>query len=305
MKPNIVMIHRGIASYLRPNIERVLTVIPNCNFWLIGDEKNRGMAAELKINFEIMDDFLPQPDYKYEHHSFNSFGFEKFCIDRWIVLNKFMKKQNIKEALYLDSDVLVLSNKILDVFYDDQYDLIKDSNLVVMPCCIFLKQKVAKLFADYILELYSLDSAKKLEILKSISDRLTLSPSGGGLPILGPNGEKLNIYISDMYLIGDFSDKWSRLRTRSEPSKPLPLPINIKNVSFDLPHSSKDSATHKNLLLKSKAQELKGKILILKEKKYFLDEKEVPFLHLQGYSKNWQRKILININKNENINLNF
>tara|TARA_Y100000361_G_C11126398_1_gene326236 strand:- start:83 stop:862 length:780 start_codon:yes stop_codon:yes gene_type:complete len=259
--------------------------MPNCNFWLIGDKSNKKNAESLGIKFETINNLSTSIDYDYQHQSKNGADYEKFCIDRWIILHNFIAKTKIKEALYLDSDTLILSDKILDVFYDTKYDLIKENSLVTMPCVIFFKEKAIRLFKDYILKLYSLSTQEKITVLKSISDRV--------------QQDKNRFHISDMYLIGDFANKWSRLRTLNNPG-PLEPEINIKNVFFN-----KENNEHRGLICHYTAKQLKQKTLKYKEKSYFHQDKEVPFLHLQGESKDWQPEILKQINNEQDINLDF
>lgn len=325
------MIHRGAAPYLRPNIERVLAVIPNCNFWLIGDEKNRATAEELKINFERYDKFSGIPDSDFVNYSpapwkqWSRFRFEKFCIDRWIILHKFMENRGIQEALYLDSDVLVLSDKTLDVFYDNKYDLIKDSNIVSVPFLCFWKQSAIKYFANYILELYSLTQEEKFAVLREIADvarqKTYFQLKKIGMETMAQRiHDRKDIHISDMQLIGDFSNS-EKVRDKPimkykgegrceyvrEPSTPKNLPITIKNVCFANSYNNyRQDPLYKNLILPSQAFQLQGmgcKKLTLKEGAYFYNDKEVPFLHLQGGCKEWQHDILKSINNKKDITL--
>ncbi|TWR27561.1 hypothetical protein FPZ43_13910 [Mucilaginibacter pallidiroseus] len=49
-------------------------------------------------------------DGLYEHHSKNSFFFEKTCFDRWFMINAMVKALNIDWFFYADSDVLIVEN---------------------------------------------------------------------------------------------------------------------------------------------------------------------------------------------------
>lgn len=57
----------------------------------------------------ISDYFLYAKNFEkiYTHMSVNSFDFEKFCIDRWLIILEYIEKHNINTFWHIDSDVLL------------------------------------------------------------------------------------------------------------------------------------------------------------------------------------------------------
>ena len=253
---NIILIHRGDAFFLKNNILKILELNENANIYLIGDESNKYIEQELnyKIKHIFINNCLDENDtnYNYRHYSTNNKDYEKFCIDRWIILYKLMNIYNLDEVFYLDSDVLILSNDIFSHFYDLNYDLVCQSHLAVMPCCIFFKKNILELFVKYLYNLYSLDD---LNLYNTLMQIYNITNAGNDL------------HISDMLLIGDFKCNY----INNEIYK-------IKGVSFNYNEES-------NVYINDNLINITNHNIIYKNNNYYINNSKILNFHFQGYAK--------------------
>jgi hypothetical protein len=104
----VVIIHRGDSAYLPAAIFQLQHTNPKSEIYLIGDEGNK-RYDELLSHVDIRQFSKSADQFKniYKHFSTNGYEFELICIQRWYILNDFLKKKNIERCLYIDSDVLV------------------------------------------------------------------------------------------------------------------------------------------------------------------------------------------------------
>lgn len=75
---------------------------------LIGDETNRRFGR--LVNHHLIDDYWKQAaafGEVYEHHSSNPAPFERFCFQRWFVLQEFVESRGIDRFAYVDTDTMV------------------------------------------------------------------------------------------------------------------------------------------------------------------------------------------------------
>jgi hypothetical protein len=104
----IVIIHRGDSEYLPATIFQLRYSNPKCAIHLLGDDGNtryRQLVSHHKIS--DYNDSAEKFKTVYKHFSTNGYEFELVCIQRWYILNEFLKKNKIERCLYIDSDVLV------------------------------------------------------------------------------------------------------------------------------------------------------------------------------------------------------
>jgi hypothetical protein len=106
----IIFIHNGNHSYLKYSLRQAKFFNPDSPIYLIGDTKND------KFNFlshhYIKDYFTEAREFEsiYKHMSTNAYDTELFCFQRWFILKEFVKRNNIDNFLYLDSDILLYCN---------------------------------------------------------------------------------------------------------------------------------------------------------------------------------------------------
>ena len=110
----IVFIHRGCPDYLKITLAKVRQYNPYSPLILLGDSSNAHLVQEIPgLECETIrcDDGDSAKFAKvYQHQSLLKEEFERFCIQRWILLRDLVHRRNWKRLLHLDSDVLLYSD---------------------------------------------------------------------------------------------------------------------------------------------------------------------------------------------------
>jgi hypothetical protein len=117
----VIIIHKGNPSYLPTVIQQAKKF--NSNVFLIGDNSNKKLVDSK--------DFCPIDSCSsratefskiYSHLSTNGYDIELFCFQRWLILEEFMRAQEIRRCLYIDSDVLLYANAENEIIKYEQFD---------------------------------------------------------------------------------------------------------------------------------------------------------------------------------------
>ena len=88
----------------------------------------------------------------YRHFHPGHLGDERRCIERWVYLREFLKKQKIEEFLFLDSDMLLFCD-VGEIFSKSRgYDA-AGAPMFWAFCC-FLKKNIVADFTDWIFQQY-------------------------------------------------------------------------------------------------------------------------------------------------------
>lgn len=112
----IIFDYIGPSFYLRYALENAKKFNPNSRIILLGEDVS---------NIPDFVEYYPISEYNksalkfrkvYKHMSNNTESVERFCFERWFVINEFVKKHKIKKFLTCDSDVLLFEN-ITNDFY--------------------------------------------------------------------------------------------------------------------------------------------------------------------------------------------
>ena len=74
---------------------------------LLGDQSNRHYRGLEHVPIRDFASAVPRLRDIYVHISSNTAEFEFFCLARWLVMEEFARRQELREFLYLDSDVLI------------------------------------------------------------------------------------------------------------------------------------------------------------------------------------------------------
>jgi hypothetical protein len=107
MQP-IIFIHNRNNDYLPISLWKVRQSNPDSEIILIGDGQNAHFSAIVK--------HVHKKDYsvaanafakKFKNFSTNPFDFELICLQRWMILEEYLKANQIENCLYIDSDVLL------------------------------------------------------------------------------------------------------------------------------------------------------------------------------------------------------
>ena len=109
----IVIVHRGRQGYVKACIKKAKLHNSNSEIILVGDASNSDLTP---YHFNI--DCKQSPIVKdvmsfrkiYAHNSGLSSRFERFCIERWLLVRNLMHHLNIDKCCAIDSDVLIFSD---------------------------------------------------------------------------------------------------------------------------------------------------------------------------------------------------
>lgn len=108
MSLNIFFIHKGYNDYLEYSLHQAYFTNPTANIYLLGDKHNN--KFKFLDHYNIIDNIDNNFDDWYVHMSTNKYDFEKICIERWYILNYFVKKKKLSDVYVFDSDVLLYSD---------------------------------------------------------------------------------------------------------------------------------------------------------------------------------------------------
>jgi len=115
----IVFVHKGDSWYLPFALYQAAGRKQEQPVFLLGG----GQRPWRGITQVSLDEFEAMPSVRrfratYVHRSTNSIEFELFCWLRWFLLLAFMKTVDLKEVVYLDSDVLLLTraDRLVDMY---------------------------------------------------------------------------------------------------------------------------------------------------------------------------------------------
>jgi len=89
----------------------------------------------------------------YQHMSYNKKQYELFCFQRWLILNEYVKKNNIPVFAHIDSDVLLFSNA--EKYYDKY---LKNYDFCYVWSCghvFFWTPKGLEHFSDFLFDQYT------------------------------------------------------------------------------------------------------------------------------------------------------
>ena len=152
MAYTIVYIHKNDSYYL-DDIFNITTRNNNCRIILIGDENNKKYSNKYNIEFYNINDYIE--DFNYTHISVNTYDYEKFCFERWIILSNFIKVHNITgKIIYSDSDNAILQN-IASINIVKEYDILYlGNNEVCVPNLFISNFEVIHTIKKYIKMFY-------------------------------------------------------------------------------------------------------------------------------------------------------
>lgn len=143
----VIFIHRGNSFYLKDSLWQAKQF--NRRVILIGDKTNNHYPYVEHYN---MDDYFTQAhefEKFYKHISPNAYKYELFCIQRWFILNKFLKEHMIEACCHCDSDIMLYCN-VTDEYKKCGYPEI--SSLGMNLCFSFHTLKRLDLFCNFIME---------------------------------------------------------------------------------------------------------------------------------------------------------
>ncbi|MEI7815304.1 MAG: hypothetical protein WCJ13_11035 [Coriobacteriia bacterium] len=163
----LITMHVGNPDYLRTCLAQAHFSNPNSRIVLLGDESNRDCPAYVE-HFDSEDYFESAREFAniYRHFSPNPEWVELLCIQRWFVINEFVKRHDIQCFLHIDSDVLLYSDFQNEAEYFGLLGRFDCARTETSPgTSIFSRQEVLGEFCQFIMDVYRND-----ELLQGIAE---------------------------------------------------------------------------------------------------------------------------------------
>ena len=151
--PCIIYFHEGFSPYLPFTLRQARISNPDARIILLGDSENR--IEGIPHEHHLLSDFKSRHQEFlecYRHFHPGHLGDERRCIERWIYLSEFLKKQQIEEFLFLDSDMLLFCDVGEILSKSRGYDAAGAP--MFWAFCFFLKKNLVGNFTDWIFQQY-------------------------------------------------------------------------------------------------------------------------------------------------------
>ena len=172
----IVIVHRGRQDYLKACISKAKQHNRNSAIILIGDTSNSDLA---QIHYNI--DCENSPLLKdvaafrrlYTHRSGLSSSFERFCIERWLLIRNLMAYLDLEICCAIDSDVLFFSGAqdILDEIPGLAMSFGRWNQKMLLPHFNLIQRRDAlESFCIFAVEIYKNQSRLKKLSMESSAD---------------------------------------------------------------------------------------------------------------------------------------
>ena len=149
----IIYFHEGFSPYLPFALWQARMSNPDARIILLGDGQNR--IEGIQYEHHLLSDYESRHQEfldHYRHFHPGHLGDERRCIERWVYLSEFLKKQKIEEFLFLDSDMLLFCDVREILSRARGYDA-AGAPMFWAFCCFFRKNLVQE-FSDWILQQY-------------------------------------------------------------------------------------------------------------------------------------------------------
>jgi len=151
--PCIIYFHEGFSPYLPFALRQATQSNPRAQVILLGDKNNR--IPGIQYEHHLLSDYEGRHREFldcYRHFHAGHLGDERRCIERWVYLSEFLKKQKIEEFLFLDSDMLLFSDVGEILSKSRGYDAAGAP--MFWAFCYFLKKNLVADFTDWIFQQY-------------------------------------------------------------------------------------------------------------------------------------------------------
>ena len=158
--PCIIYFHEGYSPYLPFTLWRAAQSNTDARIILLGDSQNR--IQGIQYEHHLLSDYegRHQEFLKcYRHFHPGHLGDERRCIERWVYLSEFLKKQKIEEFLFMDSDMLLFCDVGEIISKSRGYDAAGAP--MFWAFCYFLRKNLVLDFAEWIFQQYRNPSVVK------------------------------------------------------------------------------------------------------------------------------------------------
>jgi hypothetical protein len=107
----IIFIHTGYSSYLEFTLRQAKFTSPSSEIILLGDDANARLGDVVRhVNLKQYSRSAAEFEKVYQHFSTNPYNYERFCLQRWLALEEFMRSSGYQEVFVCDSDVLMFAD---------------------------------------------------------------------------------------------------------------------------------------------------------------------------------------------------
>lgn len=156
----IIYFHEGFSPYLPFALSQARKSNPDARIILLGNSQNR--IQGIQYEHHLLSDYESRHQEFldcYRHFHPGHLGDERRCIERWVYLSEFLKKQRIEEFLFLDSDMLLFCDVREILSMGRGYDAAGAP--MFWAFCYFIEKNLVADFTDWIFQQY-----RNLEVIK-------------------------------------------------------------------------------------------------------------------------------------------
>jgi len=186
----IVFIHKGDSFYLDNIFKITRKSNPEQKIVLLGDDENKKYAEIYNLEFHDINDY-PVTNFNYKHYSVNAIPYEKFCYERWIILNQFLKTTEYEKVIYSDSDnaFFIDANELFNNEESKKYNVLYLGNCEVVSPNVFIADKnIYEILSNGIYDFFNQDN----EVIEKLIETKKWYEMRKG---------KLNDHFSDMFIL--------------------------------------------------------------------------------------------------------
>jgi len=196
----IIFIHKGDSFYLKYAFENAKKFNPNSRIILLGENVTK--YPYFVEYFKISDYSISANKFRkiYKHMSNNNEEIERFCFERWFILDEFLKKNKIKKCLTLDSDVLLFVDVTKDIKKFEKFKFTLSNKTCGHLMFITDSKEITKL-TKFIIALYS--DKKLSKIFMNFWEKYPFKTGFGGVNDMTALSE---YYKRNSNKIGEISD---------------------------------------------------------------------------------------------------
>lgn len=150
----IVFIHYGKSDYLKYSLGQAKKANPKSTTYLIGDSL---IDIYDLIEHRFISDYSQGAQYFrniYRHFNETNYEYELFNFQRWFILKEFMVGNDLNNALYLDSDVMLYADIGIEQEKFNQYSFTLSRGHCGCVCFINNVEALGK-FCQFLIDIYS------------------------------------------------------------------------------------------------------------------------------------------------------
>jgi len=153
----IICVHKGDNRHLRYIIAQTKESNPSSEFIFLGNSTNSYYSGIKHVDIKNYFEDANKLAKIYRHNNNHQPHRELFFIQRWLILNEFLQKNNINKAFNIDSDILIFQKiEVIRAMYSSaKFTLIHAPNCIPHGGSSFIDSKdITQKLSDLIFEIY-------------------------------------------------------------------------------------------------------------------------------------------------------